>query len=253
MLCYLLKVSKQLYDYIYYNRLLFRVAAENRTPVKKATPFGVTELRTMIDFVIYQNEEKGVPIPVQEFRALVRALVVFYSWMRFNDYQQIQDTHVEDIGDYMKIFIPLSKNDPFFAGSHSYIPASGGKYCPVYILRHYFKLFKLDFEYSGPVERFLNFRVVNKNGTLYPLLNTSLSYTTAKEQMRNLLHACGLPGALYTECSFKCGGISEFLHSGNSLQDCMLAGRWHSKITPLFYLRESDEFRTNLVKKLPTI
>ena len=132
---------------------------------------------------------------------------------------------VEDKGDYVKIFIPRSKNDPFFGGTHSYIPATGGKYCPCYIIRHYFKVYKLQFKYEGPVNRYLNFRIVNYQGIHYPLLTRSLAYSTAMQQMRNVFNDCGLPGALYTECSFKSGGVTAFFNSGNTIEEAMLAGK----------------------------
>ena len=79
-----------------------------------------------------------------------------------------------------------------------------------------------------------------------------LSYSTAMQQMRLLLKTCGIHKR-YTETSFKAGGVSAYLKSGASLESCMVHGRWRGINTPLFYLRETNDYRLSLAQRVPSI
>ena len=124
---------------------------------------------------------------------------------RFSDYEILKDTHITDEGSFIKLFLEKSKQDQFYGGSCSYILESGGRYCPVNLFRLYFRIYGLTFEYKGPANRYLNFRLYKCKGEQKPLFGTSLAYSTAMSQSRDLFNRVGLPGRKYSETSFKSG------------------------------------------------
>lgn len=230
-----------------------RLMAKNRDPVRKATPFGKAQLKILIDYVIYDPISKGLSISTNDFRSVIRAVVIFWSWCRFSDFETITDKITFDHGNFIKIMFPKSKQDQLYNGTISYLPEQGGKYCPCTLLRMYFTLYNLEFGYTGPVNRYINFSVYKTSQGHSPKLYQSISYTTAVEHMRQLFKRVNLDGHLYTETSFKAGGVTEFLNSGNSLHQCMVHGRWASLMTPEFYRRDSDDYRLFLASRIAPI
>ena len=232
---------------------LKRLSAKFRNPLKKAKPFNRSHLKKMIDVVILEPLDKNITIDLIDFRSVIRSVIVFYSWMRFSDYEIITDSMVEDCGDYIKINLPRSKQDQFYSGTCSYIATYEDRYCPVVLIRLYFSMFQLKFNYQGSNLRFLNCRVQRKGNRHFPLLHTSICYTTGVAYTRELLTRLGFKGNLYTETSFKSGGVSEFLNAGNTLESAMINGRWRHEKTSLFYRREDPKYRVKLTKKIPSI
>ena len=51
------------------------------------------------------------PAKPEFLRALLRAYTVYYGFLRFTDYCSIADENVQDMGTFIKIYIPKSKND----------------------------------------------------------------------------------------------------------------------------------------------
>ena len=204
---------------------LKRLRAQVKPPVKKACAFNRTRLKTVIDCIIINPTKEGVPINMIDFRSLIRSIVIFYAWLWFSDFVILTDQMLEDCGDYIKISLPRSKQDQYYAGTCSYISVyEDNGYCPVQLIRLYFKLTKLTFNYQGLNQRFLCCRFRNKQGVYRPILSSTICYSTAVKHTRDLLTKKGLDGHLYTETSFKAGGVSEFLDTGMTLADAMLHG-----------------------------
>ena len=70
--------------------------------------------------------------------------------------------------------------------------------------------------------------------------------------MKEILAKYGIRKA-YTENSFKAGGVTAYIESGNSLEATMIHGRWRGLQTPLYYLRGTDQYRLNLARNIPKI
>ncbi len=227
---------------------LKRIAASKKQPVKKAVPFKKPELRQMFDYTLGENFETVQYFNLIDIRSLLRAVIIYWTWIRFNDYKAITDQFVIDCGTYIKITFPRSKNDPFYFGTYSYIPETEEIDCPVRIIRFIFRKLGLIFAYEGKNIRFLNC-MVQKTGAVHkPILSKSLSCTTATQHMRDLVKKCGIVGKHYTEKSYKVGGVTEFLHDGNTLEMAMVRGRWKSVNTPMYYRNDDEDFRLFLAK-----
>lgn len=233
---------------------LKRLSAKHKPPVRKAVPFGRKHLSKMIKYVVLIPEAKGIPINMLDFRSVIRSIIIFYTWIRFSDYVILTDHMIEDCGDYIKISLPRSKQDQYYGGTCSYISDYDDKeYCPVRLIRKYFTLTSLTFGYVGLKSNFLCCRFQNKKGTYRALLSTTVCYDTAVKGTRTLLTSIGFEGHLYSETSFKSGGVTEFLDTGMSLTSTMLHGRWANEKTVIYYRRDSPEYRLKLCRKLKRI
>ena len=92
---------------------LKRIAAAKRPPVRKAVPFKQLELRKMFDQVLGQNFETVQHFNLIDIRSLLRAVIIYWTWIRFDDYKQITDQFVFDCNTYVKITFPQSKNENY--------------------------------------------------------------------------------------------------------------------------------------------
>ena len=87
-----------------------RYTAQFRNPVSKAQCFTADDLLKMYDTCMEPIFNKQ-PAKPEFLRALLRAYTVYYGFLRFTDYCSIADENVQDMGTFIKIYIPKSKND----------------------------------------------------------------------------------------------------------------------------------------------
>ena len=228
-----------------------RKSAASRKPVKKATLFDIHILNDLIVKTIIPHEFELYKINSSEFRAIVRAIIIYYSFCRFSDYTLLLDTDLDDQGSHIVINFKKSKNDQYYEGSSSFIPVRGSVCCPVKVIRLYYRRFHLKFKGNPSSGIYVNFRLAKMNGYHMALANTKLSVGSATTQMRNLLVKSGFNGSVYTEKSFKVGGVTALCDSGEGLENVMVAGRWRNLFTPLHYRNTSVNFRLSIVQNLP--
>ena len=173
-------------------------------------------------------------------------------YIRYSDYSLLTEADIEDRGDHIRINFVRTKQDQFYSGTKSYLPLVGGKFCPVTLYRLYAQQFHFNFGPQGSRMKYLNFMVYNCNGIIKPKYHKSLSYGAAMNGMKEILAKYGIRKA-YTENSFKAGGVTAYIESGNSLEATMIHGRWRGLQTPLYYLRGTDQYRLNLARNIPKI
>ena len=193
---------------------LKRKMSQRRKPVKKACAFDNLVIQDLIQKIITPFKDELFKIKAEEFRALVRCVIIYHSFCRFSDYNILRDIDLDDQGSHIVIFFARSKNDQYYEGSSSYIPArpeSAG--CPVSVIRHYYRRFNLNFKGNITTGKFLNFRISKQHGYHSALVGTRLSHSTAVEQTRTMLNKFGYDGSKYTEKSFKVGGVTALCDS----------------------------------------
>ena len=231
---------------------LKRKVSQRKKPVKKACAFDNSVLLDLIQKIIVPVKDEIFRIKAEEFRALVRCVIIYHSFCRFSDYNILRDIDLDDQGSHIVIFFARSKNDQYYEGSSSFIPArpeSAG--CPVSVIRLYYKRFNLKFKGSTTTGKYLNFRISKQHGYHSALAGTRLSQSTAVEQTRAMMNKFGYDGSKYTEKSFKVGGVTALCDSGEALENVMIAGRWRNMFTPMHYRNTSVNFRLNIVHNLP--
>lgn len=120
------------------------------------------------------------------------------------------------------------------------------------LYRLYARYYGLEYGESGNPRHHLNFIVYTQNGMTFPKLTQALQYSSSMAQVREILKKYGIQKP-YSETSFKCGGVTAYLEAGATLESTMIHGRWRNLHTPLFYLRQTTEFRLRLAKRVPLI
>ena len=219
---------------------------------KKAFAFDCSVILDLIQKIIIPHDEELFKIKAEEFRALVRCVVIYHSFCRFSDYNILRDTDLDDQGSHIVIFFARSKNDQYYEGTSSFIPARPGSAgCPVVLLRLYYRRFNLNFKGRVSTGKYLNFRISKQFGYHSAMAGTRLSQSTAVEQARSMMKKYGYDGAKYTEKSFKVGGVTALCESGEALENVMIAGRWRNMYTPMHYRNTSVNFRLDIVQNLP--
>jgi hypothetical protein len=226
-----------------------RQLAKSRGIVKKATGYSFAVITELIDREVMPYLDNPGLINAFHFRSLVRAVVIYFTFCRFDDYSRLTDREVTDEGTYIKIIFCRSKNDQYGDNSISVLPERpGSPACPVNLLRLYFRRFGLRFGGSG---KFLNFRLRKEAGSHRALPATSLCASNATKFTRQLLQKHGFEASAFTEKSMKVQGVTELLDAGEPLENVMVFGRWKTQTTPLHYRNLSMKFRLGVAKHIP--
>jgi hypothetical protein len=227
-----------------------RERAKTRGIVKKATGFPFPVIEDLIKREVEPYERVPEKIDVFAFRAIMRAVIIYFTFCRFDDYRRLTDADFSDGGSHIRIVFEKSKNDQYGDNSVSVVTERPGcAACPVKLIRLYFRRFGLHFNGSG---KLLNFRLRKEAGVYTAMHKYGLSASNATKGMRQLLEKHGYDAGKYTEKSMKVQGVTELLDTGEKLENVMVFGRWRTQTTPLHYRNLSMKFRLGVAKNIPT-
>ena len=228
---------------------IVRELAKKRGIVKKAQGFSFNVIKVLVEKEITPFVAELSKINVFHFRSIFRAVVIYCTFCRFDDFSRLTTRDFSDQGDHIHIVFEHSKNDQFGDNSSSVIPArQGSDFCPVNLIRLYFRCFGLDF---GQGNKFVNFRLNKRAGRHVPMTSVSLSRSNATLYSRKLLTKHGFNGNKFTEKSMKVQGVTDLLDTGEPLENVMVSGRWKTQTTPLHYRNLSVNFRLAIAKNIP--
>ena len=231
---------------------IIRELSKHRQPVKKATPFPISNFEIIISKEIYAHEEEIYRINAANFRAVFRAVIIYFTFCRFSDFNGLTDSHFNDKGDCIEITFPKSKNDQYFKGSSSVITEKPDSIlCPVRLTRLYFKRFHLKFKGNNICPKFINFRLRKQNGFVAPVPGERLAVSNAVAITRKLLNAYGFDGSKYTEKSMKVAGVTALCDYGEPLENVSIMGRWRTSTMPMHYRNTSLQFKKNIASNIP--
>ena len=231
------------------NNSIKRQLAKTKPPVKKAPCYSVQVLIELYRKIVQPFEDDIYKVNGILFRSLFRATIMYFTFCRFSDFNILYDGDFEIFSDYIRITFRRSKNDQFYRGSVSIIPKKDQGFCPYKLTISYFQRFHLKFGRGN--RALLNFRLKNDKGFHSRLPGKNLSVGTAVKHTKNMLKSFGFPYENYSEKAFKVAGVTALYNSGESLEHVMIAGRWHSLLTPMHYRDVSDEFKQSIVEKIP--
>jgi hypothetical protein len=228
---------------------LRRERAKTRGIVKKATGYSYIIISDLIQREVLVHEDNLERVDAFNFRSLVRAVIIYFTFCRFDDYSRITDREVTDEGTYIKIIFCRSKNDQFGDNSISVIPERPGcAECPVRLIRMYFRRFGLRFGGTG---KLLNFRLKKEAGRHLAIGEAGICASNATKYTRKLLDKHGYESKSFTEKSMKVQGVTELLDTGESIINVMVLGRWKCQVTPLHYRNLSMKFRLGVAINIP--
>ncbi len=226
-----------------------RELGEHRGIVKKATGYSYTVIRVLIEKEILPHTENVHLIEAQHFRSIFRAIIVYFTFCRFDDFSRLTDKHFVDGGNHVIVIFEKSKNDQFGDNSRSVIMERNGVLdCPVKMIRLFFKKFGLSFQGTG---KSVNFRLQKEAGRHKPLWRTSLAQSNATKCTRQLLEKHGFQGDSFTEKSLKVQGVTDLLDTGEPLENVMVFGRWKQTTTPCHYRNLSANFLQGIAGRIP--
>ena len=121
---------------------VIRELAKSRGIVKKATGYSFNVIKDLIGQEVLPFEHEPHKINAFHFRAIFRAVVIYCTFCRFDDFQRLTTSDFSDQGEYIHIVFEHSKNDQIGDNSSSVIPARpDSDFCPVKIIRLYFQCF----------------------------------------------------------------------------------------------------------------
>ena len=192
-------------------------------------------LRRMVDSLHRpEHGRDGLRAPIALWRTVWRAHMEFYTLGRFDDIIRLRHDSVFirfEPQPHLLVKFMGGKTDIFSEGSERIIcghcPPS--LYCPVKLTELYFR--RLGHDYAG----YLVPRTRSIPGTVVADPDHPVSYTTALQDLRDLLAQLGCNPTDYGEHSGKRGGATAAAASGISADSLQRLGQWKSNRMPLKY------------------
>lgn len=226
-----------------------RELAKHRGIVKKATGYSYETIKDLLRKEVLVHAENPERIDAFHFRSLVRAVIIYFTFCRFDDYSRLTDQTVTDEGTYIKLIFLRSKNDQFGDNSISVIPERPGcAECPVQLIRLYFSRFGLRFGGTG---KLLNFRLRREAGAHSAITSAGVCQSNATKYTRQLLSKHGYDATNFMEKSMKVQGVTELMETGEAVINVAVHGRWKRETTPLHYRHLSIPFRLAVANRIP--
>ena len=109
---------------------------KNKTPVKKGFLFPIDYFKPIIEQEILPFINSPGKINVVNFRSLFQAIIIYFTFCRFDDFHDLQDQDFIDHDDFIEIVFRKSKNDQYHKGTKSVlVPSSEINLCPVMLTR----------------------------------------------------------------------------------------------------------------------
>ena len=155
--------------------------------VKKA-PISAEIIKTIID------KFAGPSANLKDIRVAYICSLGFARFFRYNELSNIAPVHLEFFPDYLRVFVPGSKNDIYREGNYVYIKRLNGEYCPVALIERYISMCNIDL--SSSVALFRPVRLF-KSTNSYKLYGVKLSYTRCREIFKECLKDIGVDHKLY--------------------------------------------------------
>jgi len=178
--------------------------------------------------------------------------VIYYTFCRFNCFNQLQARDFEDKGDSIQITFRRAKNDQMHNGSSTFL-MSGGEDDPVEIVRLFFKLcgFRFgaendDTSYVSPVIK------KSKRGIWTATGQKRVGYSQATKELRRLIADLGIKSDKVTDKSVKYLGVTKSMAAGMTLEDAMHLGRWRTLSMPLHYKINSEQYKKEIAGQVPS-
>ena len=235
---------------------IFLVAAKRRAAIVKPTvkKAGILPDDTLFRlhpecFMPHEQKQKGAD-PVK-LRTFVRAIVVYFTFCRFNCYSKLRAEDFEDLGDSIQITFRSAKNDQYHNGQSTFVVENDSEINPVHIIRTYFSLCGFKFGQANGDRSLVNCVMRRKKGAWLADGRRGISYSTATRDIRNMLSSVGIFVDKASDKSFKMLGVTMTLESETALENVRDQGRWRTLSMPLHYKTNSIQFKKHVASQVP--
>ena len=177
-------------------------------------------------------------VKISEWSTVVKTLVKFHCLARFEEMIELRKSNFKFLenGDCEVTFVK-GKCNQFHDANMVTIAASNDFYCPVRIIKTYFKVV------NSTYDHFL-YPCIRKDEVL---LDVPASYNYSLKKLRDTLKLLGIQDFLeYSEHSERTGGLSTAANAGVSLDLLQVQGRWKSDKVPKMYHKKSLQMKRKI-------
>ena len=220
------------------------------SPRQPKSPITKEMIRQFLDHLYgdpHGRDGQLAPLPL--WRTVFRVCLEFYTLGCFSDIAGLTTDSLRFVSDptpHLIVHFCGGKNDLYSEGSERLIASNPEEpfYCPIRLARLY--LYRLGPSYSG----FLIPRCLGGYSPTVPDPRRRLSYTTALEDLRQLLCQLGYDPTSFGEHSGKRGGATAAAASGLNTAQLQRLGGWRSSQMPAKYTDLSTQTRIKLASSL---
>ena len=182
-------------------------------------------------------------------RLLVICDLSYTGVLRYDELSNIKANNITFHEEYVNIFIEKCKTDCYRNGKNVLIAKLNTPQCPVTILQCYIREAKIDLSTDKYIFRPLVYFKRNTN-YMMRISNIKLSYTCAREIIREPLSSIGINMNNYGLHSLRSGGASVAYKCDVSERLFKVHGRWKSENAKDGYVCEDLEKRLSVSKNL---
>jgi len=184
---------------------------------------------------------------LKDLRSALLFVLGFHGLFRISELLDLQAVDFTIHTEYLEILVRSSKTDQYREGNKVFISKLGGITCPHALLCRYFASARIDPNSSVYIFRAVRFF---KRTKMYLLCSNKLSYTRAREPIKETLSAIGIDSKGFSTHSLGAGGATftakNLPGSDGSDRLLMLHGRWRSEQAKNMYVKEPLESRLQL-------
>ena len=224
------------------HNLLEAARRDKPVSVKKA-PISAAIIKTIID------KFAGPSANLKDIRVAYICSLGFARFFRYNELSNIAPVHLEFFADYLRVFVPGSKNDIYREGNYVYIKRINSEDCPVALIERYISMCNIDL--SSSVALFRPVRLFKPTNS-YKLYGVKLLYTRCREIFKECLKDIGVDHKLYGLYSLRSGGATSAVSCNRNLSERVLKlhRRWKSDTAKDKYILEDVSKRLQVTSQL---
>ena len=207
-------------------------------PVVKKEPVTVEDLRAIV--------ENSDLTDLGDVRTAALCLLCFAAFLRFDELAGLHCSDVIFADGHLKLRIRKSKTDQYRQGDEVVLTESESPTCPVGMLKRYMALGEVDRSSEAAL-----FRPITRSRSGVTLRRQgSLSYTRARELVKEALKKAGRDPDKYGLHSLRSGGATAAANAGVPDRAFKRHGRWRSENAKDGYVKDTLEYRLNVSKSL---
>ena len=214
-----------------------------KSTVRRKEPFTADMIRHLVS--LYDDSEN-----LLHLRFLIICIFGFAGFFRISELLDIQLKHISLEKDSIEIFLEKSKTDQHRDGETVYIAQSGNSTCPLYWIKRYLRLAKLDIKKTP--EYFLICKMAKTKSGHNAHGKHPITYPTARKTFLEHVNEIFKPQSnQYGLHSLRSGGATAA--SENGVCDRLIGkrGRWsaNSSVKDI-YIKDSKKKRLSVSQKL---
>ncbi len=204
-------------------------------PVVKKEPIIVIDLKAIV--------ENADLTDLGDVRTAAICLLCFAAFLRFDELAGLHCSDVSFADGHLKLRIRKSKTDQYRQGDEVVLAESGSPTCPVGMLKRYMALGEVDRSSEAAL-----FRPITRSKSRVSLRRQeAISYTRARELVKEALRRAGLNPCKYSLHSLRSGGATAAAQAGVPDRAFKRHGRWRSENAKNGYVKDTLEYRLKLM------